>query len=45
MSTRKSDFAYRKKIASKNKIKDYKGTSEQNGKLLALLKKGKLVKP
>ena len=41
----KSDFAYRKKIASKNKIKDYKGTSEQNGKLLALLKKGKLVKP
>ena len=41
----KSDFAYRKKIASKNKIKDYKGTAEQNGKLLALLKKGKLVKP
>ena len=41
----KSDFAYRKKIASKNKIKDYKGTAEQNNKLLALLKKGKLVKP
>lgn len=41
----KSDFAYRKKIAAKNKIKDYKGTAEQNGKLLALLKKGKLIKP
>ena len=41
----KSDFAYRKKIAVKNKISNYKGTAEQNGKLLALLKKGKLVKP
>ena len=41
----KSDFAYRKKIASKNKIKDYKGTAEQNEKMLVLLKKGKLVKP
>ncbi|WP_294799298.1 CHAP domain-containing protein [uncultured Eubacterium sp.] len=41
----KSDFSYRKKIASKNKIKDYKGTPEQNEKMLALLKKGKLVKP
>lgn len=41
----KSDFAYRKKIAVKNKVKNYKGTAEQNGKLLALLKKGKLVKP
>lgn len=41
----KSDFAYRKKIAAKNKIKDYKGTPEQNEKMLALLKKGKLVKP
>ena len=41
----KSDFAYRKKIAQKNKITNYKGTSEQNGKLLALLKKGKLIKP
>lgn len=45
MSTRKSDFAYRKKIAQKNKITNYKGTAEQNGKLFALLKKGKLVKP
>lgn len=41
----KSDFAYRKKIAAKNKIKDYKGTPEQNEKMLALLKKGKLIKP
>ena len=41
----KSDFSYRKKIAAKNKIKDYKGTPEQNVKMLALLKKGKLVKP
>lgn len=41
----KSDFAYRKKIATKNKIKDYKGTPEQNEKMLALLKKGKLIKP
>lgn len=41
----KSDFSYRKKIAVKNKIKDYKGTPEQNEKMLALLKKGKLVKP
>lgn len=41
----KSDFSYRKKIALKNKIKDYKGTAEQNGKLLALLTKGKLIKP
>lgn len=41
----KSDFSYRKKIAAKNKIKDYKGTPEQNGKMLALLKKSKLVKP
>ncbi|MFQ9065263.1 MAG: CHAP domain-containing protein [Eubacterium sp.] len=41
----KSDFSYRKKIAAKNKIKDYKGTPEQNEKMLVLLKKGKLVKP
>ena len=40
----KSDFSYRKKIAAKNKIKDYKGTAEQNEKMLALLKKGKLIK-
>ncbi len=41
----KSDFAYRKKIAQKNKVKNYKGTAEQNNKLLAFLKKGKLIKP
>lgn len=41
----KSDFAYRKKIAQKNKVKAYKGTAEQNNKLLVLLKKGKLIKP
>ena len=36
---------YRKKIAVKNKIKDYKGTPEQNEKMLRLLKSGKLIKP
>lgn len=41
----KSDFSYRKKIAVKNKIKDYKGTPEQNEKMLRLLKTGKLIKP
>lgn len=41
----KSDFSYRKKIAAKNKIKDYKGTPEQNVKMLRLLKTGKLIKP
>ena len=41
----KSDFAYRKKIAVKNKITDYKGTPEQNKKMLVLLKSGKLIKP
>lgn len=41
----KSDFAYRKKIAMANKISNYKGTPEQNTKMLNLLKKGKLIKP
>lgn len=41
----KSDFSYRKKLAAKNKIKDYKGTPEQNEKMLRLLKTGKLIKP
>lgn len=40
----KSDFAYRKKIATANKISNYKGTAEQNTKMLELLKKGKLIK-
>ena len=41
----KSDFAYRKKISVKNKSSNYKGTPEQNEKMLVLLKKGKLVEP
>lgn len=36
---------YRKKIAKVNGISDYKGTAEQNIKLLNLAKNGKLVKP
>lgn len=40
-----SSFAYRSKIAKANNIQNYKGTQPQNDKLLALLKKGKLVKP
>lgn len=39
-----SSFANRFKIANKNGIKLYVGTSKQNIKLLDLLKKGKLVK-
>ena len=41
----KSDFSYRKKIAQVNGISRYSGTPEQNGKMLALLKKRKLIKP
>lgn len=41
----KSDFSYRKKIAQVNGISRYSGTAEQNEKMLALLKKGKLIKP
>ena len=37
-----SSYAKRAKIAKKNGIKDYSGTREQNHKLLALLKVGKL---
>lgn len=40
-----SSFANRFKIASKNGIKIYVGTSSQNIKLLNLLKQGKLIKP
>lgn len=36
---------YRKKVAKVNGIFDYKGTAEQNIKLLNLAKNGKLVKP
>lgn len=39
-----STFAYRKKIATKNNIKNYKGSATQNIKMLNLLKKGKLIK-
>lgn len=39
-----SSFNYRKKLAIKNGINDYYGSSEQNIKLLNLLKNGKLIK-
>lgn len=39
-----SSMENRRKIASLNNIKDYKGTSAQNKKMLDLLKKGKLIK-
>ena len=39
-----SSFEYRQKLASVNGIINYKGTSEQNLKLLNLLKEGKLIK-
>jgi len=40
-----SSFEYRTKIASKNGISNYIGTSTQNLFLLNLLKEGKLIKP
>ena len=40
-----STYNHRCKIAKANGISDYKGTSEQNLKLLKLLKEGKLIKP
>ena len=39
-----SSIEYRKLIADKNSIMDYKGTSEQNTHMLNLLKKGTLIK-
>ncbi len=39
-----SSFESRKKLANKNGIDNYQGTSEQNTKLLNLLKQGKLKK-
>lgn len=39
-----SSMKNRRKIAARNGIKNYTGTSAQNKKLLRLLKKGKLVK-
>jgi hypothetical protein len=41
----KSDFAYRKVVASENNISSYIGTAKQNTLMLALLKTGKLIKP
>ena len=40
-----ASMKFRKKIASVNGIKNYTGTTKQNSKLLALMKKGKLIKP
>ena len=39
-----SSMENRKKIATLNNIKNYKGASAQNNKMLNLLKKGKLIK-
>lgn len=39
-----SSYAYRSKLANKNNISNYKGTSEQNTAMLNLLKNGKLIK-
>ena len=41
----KSDFAYRKVIASENNISGYIGSAKQNTAMLKLLKDGKLIKP
>lgn len=40
-----SGFSNRKKIANKNGIVDYKGTTEQNLILVKLIKEGRLIKP
>lgn len=39
-----SSYENRKRIANKNAIQNYKGTSTQNEKMLSLLKQGKLIK-
>lgn len=39
-----TSFAHRKKIATRNKINDYKGTVPQNLQLVNLLKNGQLLK-
>ena len=41
----KFDYSYRSKIASLNNITNYTGASNQNIKMLELLKKGLLLKP
>ena len=38
-------YAYRKTIAAKNRIEDYRGTPQQNTYMLNLLKQGILIKP
>lgn len=40
-----SSFAYRKRIATKNGVTNYRGSAPQNDKLVSLGKKGKLIKP
>lgn len=40
-----SSFSHRSKIAAANDITGYKGTSEQNIRMVNLLKRGKLIKP
>lgn len=39
-----SSFAYRKKLAAKNNIKDYTGRASENKRMLDRLKAGKLIK-
>jgi len=39
-----SSFANRQKIAAKNRITGYRGSADQNNRLLSLLKSGKLIK-
>lgn len=39
-----SSFAYRKKLATKNNIKDYTGKANENKRMLDRLKVGKLIK-
>lgn len=38
-------FSYRKRIATKNGVANYRGSEPQNDKLVSLGKKGKLIKP
>ena len=40
-----SSYAYRRRVAAKNDIKDYSGTARQNLYMLSLLKKGELLLP
>lgn len=40
-----SSFSYRKRIATKNGVANYRGSAPQNDKLVSLGKKGKLIKP